>query len=73
MPPTLPGAECRRVFLIDKKFQQGLTQAEELELHELQAEHGAYLDAIQPPPFDKLEALEAFARQLTATEVPRPP
>jgi hypothetical protein len=54
----------RRVALIDKKFQRGLSPAEDAELDELQAEHGAYLDAIQPPPFVKLEELEAIARQL---------
>lgn len=61
----------RRVFLIDKKFQVGLSQAEEAELEELQAEHGEYLDTIQPPPFDKLEELEAFARNLNPN--PKPP
>jgi hypothetical protein len=57
----------RRVALIDKKFQEGLSLAEDAELNELQVEHGTYLDAIQPPPFDKLEELEAVARQLNTT------
>jgi hypothetical protein len=63
----------RRVFLIDKSFQGGLSQAEQAELDELQAEHGAYFDAIQPPPFDKLEELEAFARQLKVSHLPPAP
>lgn len=63
----------RRVFLIDKKFQGGLSRAEEAELEELQAEHGAFLDAIQPLPFDKLEKLEAFARNLNPNPTPPPP
>jgi hypothetical protein len=63
----------RRVALIDKKFQGGLSPAEDAELDELQAEHGAYLDAIQPPAFDKLEELEAVARQLNTTLMLPPP
>jgi hypothetical protein len=43
---------------------------EQEELDEWQAEHGAYLDTIQPPPFDKLEKLEAFARSLNTTQAP---
>ena len=54
----------RRIFLIDKKFQSGLSQPEQAELEELQDKHGAFLAAIQPLPLDRLEELEAFARNL---------
>lgn len=37
----------RRVFLIDKKSKDGLSQAEEKELEELQAEYGRQL--VKPP------------------------
>ena len=54
----------RRLFLINKKFQGGLSTPEEVEFKALQEEHGAYLDAIQPPPTHVLEELEALVKQL---------
>jgi hypothetical protein len=54
----------RRLFLIGEKSRRKLRKAERLELIGLQIEHGKRLDALQPPPWEKLEELEAFARSL---------
>jgi hypothetical protein len=54
----------RRLFLIHKQYEAGLSSSEEAELFALQKQHGDYLDTIQPPPFDRLEKLENFARSL---------
>jgi hypothetical protein len=56
----------RRVFLIDKKFQAGLSPKEEAELHELQADFESYLDRARPLPEQMLDELEALAEQLEA-------
>ena len=58
----------RRCFLIDKKFQGGLTQAEEVELDELQAEFASYLDVVRPLPTQMLDELESLAEQLEAED-----
>ena len=54
----------RRLKLINRKFQTGLSQREEAELDALQIEYGDYLDAMQPPPIRMLEHLESLAKQL---------
>ena len=52
---------ARRLTLIDRR--DTLSPAEAAELEQLQAEHGAYLDKIQPLPFDRLQELEAEAQR----------
>lgn len=50
-----PGKNTRRLKLIDKKSEKGLTAAETEELAQLQEECERYLESLHPLPFDALE------------------
>lgn len=54
---------ARRVFLIRKRFRDGLLQEEEDELAHLQAEMSEHVNSSLPLPFDALDELEEFVEQ----------
>jgi hypothetical protein len=54
----------RRVYLIDKKYQGGISPQEAVELRELQEDASRQLDAVAPLPSEPLVALEALADSL---------
>ena len=54
----------RRVFLIEKKYREGLSEAEIVELAALQEQMRRHLDEVAPLPDEVLERLEALADRL---------
>jgi hypothetical protein len=54
----------RRVFLIRKEADSGLSPSEEGELEELQSIIADYINKVAPLPWDRLEALERKVREL---------
>jgi DNA-binding transcriptional ArsR family regulator len=53
----------RRLHLIDKEVEKGLTGPEEAELHILQGKADAYLDLIAPLPFEIFDRLRESAKK----------
>jgi hypothetical protein len=53
----------RRVDLIEKESNAGLSQDEQTELEKIQEVTGKYLNIIAPLPFDRLEQVEEQARR----------
>jgi hypothetical protein len=58
----------RRLFLIQKKYREGLSEAEIVQLAALQEQMGRHLDEIAPLPDEILERLESLADRLEGGE-----
>ncbi len=54
----------RRLFLIQKQYREGLSEAEIVELAALQEQMGRHLDEVAPLPDEILERVEALADRL---------
>jgi hypothetical protein len=59
----------RRIFLINKEFDEGLTASEKAELRELQEEVDRHVDALHPLPTREVSQLLEKARRLARKAV----
>jgi aspartate carbamoyltransferase catalytic subunit len=58
MPINIQTLNSSRIALINKKFSEGLSETEELQLATLQAEMSEYVNRVHPLPFERLAELE---------------
>ena len=56
----------RRLFLIEKEYQEGLTPSENDELESLQTYASEYVNTRHPLPFGELEKLEEYVHTLNS-------
>jgi hypothetical protein len=59
----------RRIFLINKEFDEGLTASEKAELRELQEDVDRHVDALHPLPTREVSQLLETARRLAQEAV----